>query len=634
MILSEFYEKYLKDDDSFELFINKMLTILLPNNFDITQYKEELVNYLFYNDKTFLYTLKYTIFNYVDSQYIHQIMLELKKNSCKFVKVLWRGEESLQIITILENKKLEILETIMMPSFKSLENDLTNGEIIQNILNSILENMQYLQDNQNIMLANISHEMRTPLNSVIGYLDVLEANVKLKGEERKHIHYAKNSAKLLLNLINDLLDTQKLSNAKLDIIANPFWINKVIKNAVLISLVNANQKNVNFIYKDELNIFTELIGDKNRILQILNNLFSNAVKFTPSNGKVEVVAKSRDLGDKVEIEVVVEDTGIGIAKEKQKELFKPFSRATTQEKGTGLGLYISKQLAQKMGGDIWFESEEGKGTTFYFKLLLKKNILVYDKQVLKNRKIAVLQNDKSIYYCQNLKTQIENIGGKIKIFDNKEQFMKFILYNQSIDMSIIVYPNDIEDNDLDKSFISTYKFIKQDNIRHYFIAAIADGNYPNNSEVFDKIINSPLNVLDIIEIFTTPQYIKQEYKYLIIDDEPLNRQVLETLIKTIDKKSIVKTANDGIEGLEKLKKESFDIVFLDKRMPKLDGYGVLEKLKELGIDANIYLLTADGDSETINKAKEYNVGYLAKPVSMSTLESVMANIVKRSDGGV
>jgi CheY-like chemotaxis protein len=201
-------------------------------------------------------------------------------------------------------------------------------------------------------------------------------------------------------------------------------------------------------------------------------------------------------------------------------------------------------------------------------------------------------------------------------------------------MSIIVYPNDIEDNDLDKSFISTYKFIKQDNIRHYFIAAIADGNYPNNSEVFDKIINSPLNVLDIIEIFTTPQYIKQEYKYLIIDDEPLNRQVLETLIKTIDKKSIVKTANDGIEGLEKLKKESFDIVFLDKRMPKLDGYGVLEKLKELGIDANIYLLTADGDSETINKAKEYNVGYLAKPVSMSTLESVMANIVKRSDGGV
>jgi CheY-like chemotaxis protein len=191
-------------------------------------------------------------------------------------------------------------------------------------------------------------------------------------------------------------------------------------------------------------------------------------------------------------------------------------------------------------------------------------------------------------------------------------------------MSIIVYPNDIEDDDLDKSFINTYKFIKN-GLKHYFIAAIADGNYPNNSEVFDKIINSPLNILDIIEIFTKPQYIKQEYKYLIIDDEPLNREVLATLIKTIDKKSIVETVNDGIEGLEKLKKERFDIVFLDKRMPKLDGYGVLEKVKELGIDTNIYLLTADGDNETIQKAKEYNVGYLAKPISISVIKSIILN---------
>ena len=635
MILEKFYKTYLEGKEEINYFLDSILELVLVDEIKDRKnyYKESLLKFLFYNNNDFIYELKYDIFQYVNSEYLEKVFHNLQKKNYRWVKTLWQQgldkEETLKVITILGNKKIEILKNVIFPTFKSFENDIKNGEIIQNILNSILENMQQIQKNQNMMLANISHEMRTPLNSVIGFLDVLEKEIK-NSESRKKISYAKNSAKVLLNLINDLLDTQKLSTAKIDITTNPFWVNKIIKNAVLISTINANQKNVQLIYKDNLTIFTEVLGDKNRFLQILNNLLSNAVKFTPSGGKVEISAISEDLGDKVKIFVKVQDTGIGIPKEKQKELFKPFSRATDKEKGTGLGLYISKQLAMKMGGDIWFESEEGKGTTFYLEIPFKKHEISYNKEVLEGKKIAILVNSNDNFYCDNLKAQIESAGGEVKIFKSVDSFMKFLLYNKKIDMSIIVYPNEFEKDELDSSFIKTFKTLNFS--KHFFIAGLEEGYYPKNGELFDKVIESPITLIDILEIFSTPNIIKQNHKFLIIDDEPLNRKVLASMLKIYDKEAEIDMAVDGDEGLEKLKKQSYDLVFLDKRMPKMNGYEVLKKLKELGIKTNVYLLTADGDSDTIKTAEEYNAGYISKPVSLSTIQSVLAKLSNRGGG--
>jgi len=624
MILAKFYEKHLKNDKNFDKFLSDLLKATLPDNFEYYKYKKDLIRYLFYDDKTFLYTLKYDIFNMINSDYIEKVVLKFQEVNEKLVEYLWKTNDkaNVKVLSILGNKKLEIIFTMFMPSFKSLENDVKNGEIIQNILNSILENMQTLQKNQNMMLANISHEMRTPLNSVIGYLDILETNSNLDNKAREYLTFAKNSSKILLTLINDLLDTQKLSMAKLDMVNNAFWVNKVLKNAVSISLVSATQKNIKFIYHDKLNIFYEVVGDKNRFLQILNNLFNNAVKFTPENGKVEVYATSEEKEESVKVKVTIKDTGIGISKEKQKELFKPFSRATNKEKGTGLGLYISKQLAQKMGGDIWFESEEGKGTTFYLEVVFNKNKSFYNKNILKNRKIAVLTDEETIY-CKNLKQQIEQNSGKLKLFEDKNRFMQFVMFNQNIDIVIIVYPNKIEKDDLDKSFITTFRNVSDK--KCYFIAVVTNNHYPKNSNVFDRIINAPLNLLDIIETLSE-KIVTKSYKYLIIDDEPLNRKVMSSLILTIDKNGIIDTASDGEEGIEKLKQNKYDIVFLDKRMPKMSGYEVLEKIRELEIETKIYFLTADGDNETIQKVKEYNVEYLAKPISMNTIKNILSNL--------
>ena len=631
--MKEYYEKYLKDNKQFQNLVRKYLTHLLPNK-NIEEFYDDFINYMFYDDDIFLHNFKYQIYQNVNIEYINNIFEFFENQNKIFIDVFLEIKttniyKTIQVLSTIGNKKTELLKTIILPSFESYEKEIKNREVVDSILHSIVESMKKSQYNQNLMLSNISHEMRTPLNSVIGYLDILDKTQDLPMEARKNITYAKNSSKLLLTLINDLLDTQKLATTKLDLISNPFWINKIVKNAVLISQVNATNKNISLIYEDNLNVLNEVMGDKNRFLQILNNILSNAVKFTPEGGKVIISAESEDLGDKIKVFIKVKDSGIGIPKDKQKELFKPFSRATNKEKGTGLGLYISKELAKKMGGDIWFESEENKGSTFFVELYFKKSNQFYDKNILKNRHIVILTTSKVNLYCDILKSQLENSGAKVKIFDNEDEFMQFLIFNKNIDMSIVVYPNEIEKDGIDKSFIKTYRKINLNTeLKNYFIAGIEEDYYPKNAKLFDRIINTPITLLDVIEIFSTPTSNNKNYNYLIIDDEPMNRMVLSSLIKTLDKSANIDMAKDGIEGLSKITSNEYDIIFLDKRMPNMNGYEVLEELKRLGIKRNIYLLTADGDNETVQMAKKYEAGYIAKPVTLSTVQSVVSKIIK------
>jgi len=630
-MLREFYEKNLKNTKNFDLFLFGFLKKILPLNINLLEYKESAIKYLFYDDDEFLYKLKYATFRQVDSNFLQKLFDSFINTNSKWINFLWNNckdkEKTKYILTKLGNKKIEIIKTMTMPSFKSLEMDAKNSEIVTNILNSILNNIQNLQKQQSTMFANVSHEMRTPLNSVIGYLDVLDSMQTLTLEERKYISYAKNSSKILLTLINDLLDTQKLNNSQLDLINNPFWISKLIKNAVLISSINATQKNIEFIYNDKINILREVKGDKNRFLQILNNILSNAIKFTPEHGKIEMLASSVEIDDKIKVHIEIKDNGIGIAKDKQKDLFKPFSRATNEEKGTGLGLYISRQLARRMGGDIWFESEKNKGTTFFIEVVFEKSNYSYNQDVLKNRKIVIFKTQDKDAYIDDLQKQLELTGAKTKAFNEIDKFLNFLMFNSDIDIVIVIYPNKIEDDDLDVSFIKTYKNLhKNSDFKTYFIAGVKDNFYPKNNFIYDKVIPLPITILDILEVLSTKSIITNNCKYLIIDDEPMNRMVLSTMIKTFDKHANIQTAVNGLEGIEKLKTNKYDIVFLDKRMPKMDGYGVLENLDRLGIKANIYLLTADGDNETIQKAKEYNVGYIAKPVTLNTLKTIMSKL--------
>lgn len=222
-------------------------------------------------------------------------------------------------------------------------------------------------------LANMSHELRTPLNSIIGFTEVLQDQLfgTLNEKQLEYLKDIHESAKHLLNLINDILDLSKVEEGKMELELSEFRLSDVINT----SLIMLKEKALKHGIKLDAEISEEaditVTADERKIKQVLFNLVSNAVKFTPDGGSVKIVAKRKEDM----IEIVVEDTGIGIKKEDIDRLFKPFSQLETtytkKYEGTGLGLALSKSLVELHGGSIWCESEYGRGSRFGFTFPVK-----------------------------------------------------------------------------------------------------------------------------------------------------------------------------------------------------------------------------------------------------------------------
>ncbi len=231
---------------------------------------------------------------------------------------------------------------------------------------------------KSLFLAMVSHEIRTPINGVIGMNDLM-LETKLSNEQHDYAETIKQSAESLLSIINDILDFSKMEAGKLDIESIKFSLEEIINAAANIVTPKIRKKNLSLGIEIDPEIPDMLIGDPVRIRQILFNFISNAVKFTASGG-VKLIAKleGRDE-DKVILKLSVKDSGIGIPIEKQAQIFDSFSQvdASTTRKygGTGLGLAISKQLAELMGGEIGLESEIGKGSTFWFTTVCQADVL-------------------------------------------------------------------------------------------------------------------------------------------------------------------------------------------------------------------------------------------------------------------
>ncbi|SFM24960.1 PAS domain S-box protein [Methanolobus profundi] len=235
---------------------------------------------------------------------------------------------------------------------------------------SLLEAKMLAEDNSRIkseFLANMSHELRTPLTAVIGFSDILGTTMKgdLSEKQLGYIEHINKSGKHLLELINDILDISKIEAGKMELKLERFNTSKVLKEVQESMLPLAGKKNIEVRMINEIDD-DEVFADKMKLQQIMLNLLSNAIKFTPDNGNVSIKVRNYDGN----IEFSVSDTGIGIPKEKQEDIFDPFTQVDASSKrrygGTGLGLALVRQFVEMHDGKIWLESEEGKGSTFTF----------------------------------------------------------------------------------------------------------------------------------------------------------------------------------------------------------------------------------------------------------------------------
>ena len=218
-------------------------------------------------------------------------------------------------------------------------------------------------------LANISHELRTPMNGVIGITD-LTLDTELTAYQRENLRTVKSSAALLLTLLNDLLDFSKIEAGKIELETIPFSLRELLDVVTKPLAALARAKGLDFRWEAPPHTPDELIGDPQRLRQILVNLIANAVKFT-ERGEVRIVVEAVDKGaESADLQFTVIDTGIGVPLDKREVIFEPFTQAdgaiTRRYGGTGLGLTIAARLAKMVGGRIWFESEVEKGSAFHF----------------------------------------------------------------------------------------------------------------------------------------------------------------------------------------------------------------------------------------------------------------------------
>lgn len=488
-------------------------------------------------------------------------------------------------------------------------------------------------------MANMSHEIRTPMNAVIGMTSLLLDDETLNQEQRDFIETIRMSGDALMVIINDILDFSKLQEDKVSLENQPFDLRSCVEEALDLVAGKASVKGLNIAYAFNENVPETIIGDPNRLRQILSNLLSNAVKFT-ERGEIKVLVSTLKVDGNQELCFTVQDTGIGISSDQMAKLFKPFSQADTTSTrfygGTGLGLVISKRLVELMEGEIWVESEPGKGSTFYF--------TIKAETALEDPKVRHLRNDplligKHVLIISGSRTTRRILAGYIyswgmvpMLASEVDDALNWIKRGDSFDVTIldidIKQKNELEIANKISSYNRMIPLVMLISIGQHVPSGYAHLTKPIKPMQLQKSLVNIISAKTDKTLNHKEQIDKNKQqsslKILLVEDNVTSQKVTKQLLKRLGYKA--DTAANGIEALQALERQHYDLVLMDVRMPEMDGLDATRLIRQRWPDSGpkIIAITAyalQGDMERCLDAGMD--GYISKPIKLSELNQVL-----------
>jgi signal transduction histidine kinase/CheY-like chemotaxis protein len=508
-------------------------------------------------------------------------------------------------------------------------------------------------------LSNMSHEIRTPMNAIIGLNSIALHDPQISDKTRGSLEKIGDSANHLLGLINDILDMSRIESGKMVLKNEDFSFDRLMEQINTIFSAQCEDKGLEYSCHVEDSVGSHYIGDSMKLRQVLINILGNAVKFTPTGGKVELSAqRTAQFGNKSTLRFTISDTGIGMSKDYLPKIFETFSQedssATNKYGSSGLGLAITKNIVEMMNGNIEVQSEKGKGTTFFVTVTLMDSAQTggdgdndIDVQI---RKMSILVIDDDPIACQHAKLVLEKEGISCETVLSGREAIEQVRVHQARNKPYELILVDLKMPEMDgvQTTREIRKIVGHDSAIIIITAYKWDDVLDEavNAGV-DSFISKPVFAGNVIEEYKSAYQKKKKSQpkdkpkaelkgrhILLAEDVEINAQIMEMVLSM--KEMTVDHAQNGKIALEKFAHSdvgTYDAILMDIGMPEMDGLEATAKIRALDrADAKtipIIALTANAFDEDVQRSLQAGMNaHLSKPIDNDALFDMLQSVIK------